>query len=181
MKELERTFEEQKESNEKQLSKKSAEIEVLKEELTKAREIEPPNKRQKLDSDDEHQNKFQEYAILNFELQRKLRAVESENEKLKQQIKEKFNQQEVEQKEAEEKEEFQKQFQEIAMSNFELQRKLRVEESETNRLKQKNEELEHRINMLHNADNISEFVQDNDRNTAIKQEFVEKEIKQETE
>ena len=99
---------------------------------------------------------------------------------MKQKIKEKFEQQDVEQKDAREKEEFQKQFQEIAMSNFELQRKLRVEESETKRLKQKNEELECRIIMLHNADNISEFVLDNDSNNTIKQEFVKKEIKLET-
>ena len=119
-----------------------------------------------------------EIGLFDDELQTKLRAVENENEKLKQKIKEKFEQQEVEQKEAKEKEEFQKQFQETALLNFELQRKLRVEESETERLKQKINELECRINILHNVENVSEFEENNA--TIIKQEYIKREPKSET-
>ena len=55
---------------------------------------------------------------------------------------------------------------------------LRAEKSETENLKKKNLELERRITMLQNADNISEFVHE-DHNIIAKQEFIKPEVKTE--
>ena len=63
--------------------------------------------------------------------------------------------------------------------NYELQKELSAKKSETEELKRKNHELERRITMLHNADNVSEFAQDN--NSTVKQEYIKKEIKLESE
>ena len=57
-----------------------------------------------------------------------------------------------------------------AKLNFLLQKDLNAEKSETEKLKQRNEELERRIAMLHNADNVSEF--DEVNNVTVKQEFI---------
>ena len=152
------------------------------------------------------QAKVYGYERLNSELQQKLRSEENEKEKLKQKIHEveekmvekvslvvddygtlyseneklKKQMNEVEQKLAGEKDEFKKKSDGYATLNFELQMELRAEKSETEKLKQKNLELERRIAMLYNADNISEFVHE-DHNTTVKQEFIKTEIKTELE
>ena len=153
--------------------------------------IEPSNKRQRLDEHqkifikDKHkllkpqnqgieqivkektefQKKCQEYERMNSELQEQLRLT---NEKLNQQINE------VEQKKFLEKE-FHDKVQDYAMLNLELQKELRVEKSEKEKLNQKNQELERRIAMLQNADNVYEFEQD--CTTSVKQEYIKNEIK----
>ena len=55
---------------------------------------------------------------------------------------------------------------------------LKAEKSETENSKKKNLELERRITMLQNADNISEFVHE-DHNIIVKQELIKSEIKTE--
>ena len=125
----------------------------------------------------------------NYELQQKLKSEVSKNEKLQKQFfkeKEEFQIKinsykcekeqlklqihEVEQKMTKEKEEFQSKMNGYATLNFELQMELRTEKSETEKLKLKNLELERRIVMLHNADNVSEFAQD-DHKISVKQEI----------
>ena len=117
-------------------------------------------------------------AVQNFILQEKLRIKESEMEKLKQQ-----NQNyaqlnfELEEKLSTEKsqtEKLKQQSQDYVEFNYELQKELKTKKSETEELKQENQELERRITMLYNADNVSEFGQDN--NSTVKQEYIKKEI-----
>ena len=98
------------------------------------------------------------------EFQIKVNAYKCEKEQLKLQIRE------VEQKMTKEKKEFQSKMNGYATLNFELQMELRAEKSETEKLKLKNLELERRIAMLHNADNVSEFAQD-DHKISVKQEI----------
>ena len=63
--------------------------------------------------------------------------------------------------------------------NLELQKELSAEKDEKEKLKQKNLELERRINMLHNVDN--ELIFEHDNMAAIKQEYIKTEIKSESE
>ena len=105
------------------------------------------------------------------EFQNKIKIYASENEQLKQQI------HEFDQKMAKE---FLNKVNGYATLNFDLQMELKAEKSETEKLKQKNLELERRIALLHNADKISEFVHE-DHNTTVKQEFIKTEIKTESE
>ena len=147
------------------------------------------------------EEKVNDYETFNSGLQRKLKYEENEKEKLTQKIhkieqkkaeklkiqkkksdeNEKLKQQvnEVEQKMAKEKDEFKKKSDGYAALNFKLQMELRTEKSEMEKLKLKNLELERRIAMLHNADNISEFVLEH-HNNIVKQEFIKSEIKTES-
>ena len=105
------------------------------------------------------------------EFQNKIKIYASENEQLKQQI------HEFDQKMAKE---FLNKVNGYATLNFDLQMELRAEKSETEKLKQKNLELERRIALLHNADKISEFVHE-DHKITVKQESIKREIKTESE
>ena len=63
------------------------------------------------------------------------------------------------------------------MLNLELVEQLKAEKIEKEKLKQKNQELELKIDMLHN---VSKFAQE-DNSATIKQEYIKTEINAETE
>ena len=127
-----------------------------------------------------------DYAKFNYKLQKDLNNKKSETVKLKQlnqdyAVCERLNS-ELQEKlifEEKEKEKLKQQNLDYAKFNYELRKEMSAEKSETDVLKQRIKELERRIAMLHNADNVSEFEQDN--STTIKNEYIKTELKPGTE